>query len=165
MYKTLKSDKLDIRNSPLDQLARLSARLILCAKGICDQAQPVGVAMGIMLGVDTALEKADQKAIFGPVLGYALKSVIPSSELYVKVSDLIREPVSQIENINQNINDIDSIIKSVSSWSSTDKDMAKDVNDIISELNKQKVEISKDSKGLRDEINKLLKSNPFNTKK
>src|SRR3954468_10745068 len=66
IYRTLKSDKLDIRNSPLDHLARLSARIILCAKGVCDQAQPVGVAMGIMLGVDTALEKADHKAIFGP---------------------------------------------------------------------------------------------------
>ena len=59
IYKTLKSDKLDIRNSPLDHLARLSSRILLCAKGACDQAQPVGVAMGVMLGVDTALEKAD----------------------------------------------------------------------------------------------------------
>ena len=60
-HKTLKSDKLDVRNSALDYLSRISARLILCAKGVCDGAQPIAVSLGIILGVDTVLERADQR--------------------------------------------------------------------------------------------------------
>ena len=110
----MKSDKLDIKNSPLDHLARLSARVLLCAKGVCDQAQPLGVAMGILLGVDTALEKADQKAIFGPLLGSALKTVLPNKQVETKISDLIKQPVSQIDKNNQQINELNDIINKVS---------------------------------------------------
>ena len=124
----LKSDKLDIKNSPLDHLARLSARLILCAKGVCDQAQPIGVAMGIMLGIDTALEKADQKAIFGPILGSALKTVLPNREVKEKVSDLIIESVDKIDKNNQEIQELNSIIDKVSNWSNTNREVKKDVS-------------------------------------
>jgi hypothetical protein len=114
IYKILKSDKLDVRNSPLDVLARLSARILLCAKGVCDQAQPVGVAMGILLGIDTALEKADHNSIFGPILGSALKRMLPDSNVEVKVSDLIREPVFQIDKNNKEVKELNNIIDSIS---------------------------------------------------
>ena len=103
IYKTLKSEKLDVKNSPLDHLARLSARLILCAKGVCDGAQPVGVSMGIMLGIDTVLEKADHKAIFGPALGHALKTILPNNSLEQKTIDLISGSVSQIDKNSDNM--------------------------------------------------------------
>ena len=161
IYKTLKSDKLDVRNSPLDQLARLSARLILCAKGVCDGAQPIGVSMGIMLGIDTVLEKADRKAIFGPALGHALKTVLPNNSTEQKTIDLIKGSVSELEKNKDNTKQLNEIIESVSTWSETDKDIKKDVLEIISELNKQKDSIAKNSNQLRSEINELLKSNPF----
>jgi hypothetical protein len=110
----LKSDKLDIKNSPLDHFARLSARLLLCAKGVCDQAQPVGVSMGILLGIDTSLQMADHKPIFGPILGSALKTVLPNDEIKTKISDLIKEPVSKIERNNQEINELNNIIDKIS---------------------------------------------------
>jgi len=102
-----------VRNSPLDQLARLSARLILCAKGVCDQAQPVGVVMGILLGVDTALEKADREAIFGPLLGSALKTILPNNEVKVKVTDLVKEPVSLIDKNFQEVKELNDIINRI----------------------------------------------------
>jgi hypothetical protein len=115
IYRTLKSDKLDIRNSPLDHLARLSARIILCAKGVCDQAQPVGVAMGIMLGVDTALEKADHKAIFGPILGSALKTILPQDkEVEKRIIDLLKRPISDIDRNNKDIKELSDIIDNIS---------------------------------------------------
>jgi hypothetical protein len=113
IYRTLKSDKLDIRNSPLDHMARFAARLLLCAKGVCDQAQPVGVAMGILLGIDTSLVMADQKPIFGPLLGNALKTVLPNNEVRVKVSDLIQEPISRIDKNNQEIKELKSMIDKI----------------------------------------------------
>lgn len=166
IYRTLKSNKLDIKNSPLDHLARLSARLILCAKGICDQAQPVGVAMGIMLGVDTALEKANHKAIFGPILGSALKTVLPKDEEVEKrIIDLIKNPVSDIEKNNKDIKEITDMIDGVSKWSDTDEAIKGDASEIINELSKQKAEMLKNNSKISAEVTDLLKSNPFGTKK
>lgn len=145
-------------------MARLSSRLILCAKGICDQAQPVGVAMGIMLGVDTALEKADQKVIFGPLIGSALKTVLPNNEVKQKTSDLIKGPVSEIDKNNKEIAELKSIIDNVSKWSSSDPDMKNNASEVISELNKHKSEILKKNSNLQNQVMKLLKSDPFSKK-
>lgn len=43
MIKVFKSDELDVRNSPLDRFASIAARIILCSKGFCETAAPVGV--------------------------------------------------------------------------------------------------------------------------
>ena len=69
MIKVLKSDELDVRNSPLDRFASISAsldgglsgppkrhvsvgpygppetRILLCSKGVCEAAAPVGVVL------------------------------------------------------------------------------------------------------------------------
>lgn len=160
--KILKSDKLDIKNSPLDHIARLSARLLLCAKGVCDQAAPVGVAMGILLGIDTSLQMSDQKPIFGPLLGSALKIVLPNNEVKIKVSDLIKKPVSEIDMNNKEIEELKNIIDKVSSWDNNNKNAA---SEIISELNKYKSELTKQNGELQNKVTDLLKSNPFGTKK
>ena len=164
IYNTLKSDKLDIRNSPLDILARNCTRILLCAKGVCDQAQPVGIAMGIMLGVDTALEKSDHEPIFFPILGSVIKKALPNKEIEAKVYDLVKKPVSKIDNNNKEVEEINEIIDTVSKWSNTDNGVKKDAKEIISELNKHKNELTKNSSQLRNEVNELLKSNPFNKK-
>ena len=52
IIKILRSDELDIKNSPLDRLATLGAKAIMCAKGACEAAQPVGLGLGLMLGTD-----------------------------------------------------------------------------------------------------------------
>src|ERR1700694_4045031 len=48
--KILQSSELDIRNSPLDRFGRMLARVMLCAKGICDSAAPLGLGLGLMVG-------------------------------------------------------------------------------------------------------------------
>ena len=70
IYKILNSDKLNIKISALDQLVRLSVSIR--GKGI---PQQVDVAMGIMLGVDIALKKAEHKTIFARILGSAFKTI------------------------------------------------------------------------------------------
>lgn len=150
-----------MKNSPLDHLARLSAQLVLCAKGVCDQAQPVGVVMGILLGVDTALEKADKKALFGPLLGSALKTVLPNNEVKIKVADLLKEPISLVDKNYQEVKELNDMIDKISNWSSTDNEAKQSANEIISELNKRKGDINKHNNELQSEINRLLKSNPF----
>lgn len=68
IYKVLKSDKLDIKNSPLDRLATLAARAILCAKGLCETAQPVALSLGLMLGADEVIKAGGRPAVFAPFL-------------------------------------------------------------------------------------------------
>ena len=117
--------------------------------------------MGIMLGIDTVLERADHKAIFGPALGNALKTVLPNNSVEQKTIDLIKGSVSEIDKNNDNMKQLNEIIDNISDWSETDKDIKKDASEIIQELNKQKDDIAKNSSKLRSEINNLLKSNPL----
>lgn len=77
----LKSDKLDIRNSPLDKYASMIVRVLICAKGVCDSASPIGLGLGLMLGADQVLKDGGNEAFFGPILGSGLNKILPTSEL------------------------------------------------------------------------------------
>ena len=77
IYKVLKSDELDIRNSPFDRFATLSAKLVMCAKGACDTVHPAGSALGLMLGTDEVLKAANREPIFAPFLGGLLNQILP----------------------------------------------------------------------------------------
>ena len=68
MIKVLKSDELDIRNSPLDRFASIAARIILCSKGLCETAAPVGVVFGGMAGIDELRKAKGLEPIFLPKL-------------------------------------------------------------------------------------------------
>ena len=68
MIKVLKSDELDVRNSPLDRFATIAARIILCSKGLCETAAPVGVVFGGMAGVDELRKAKGLEPIFLPKL-------------------------------------------------------------------------------------------------
>ena len=52
IYKNFNSDKLDVRNSPLDKFAGIISRIVWCSKGFCDVAAPIGVAYGSMAAID-----------------------------------------------------------------------------------------------------------------
>jgi len=106
---------------------------------------------------------ADQKPIFGPILGSAIKTVL-SNEVKTKVSDLIKEPISQIERNNREINELNDIIDKVSDWGNSSQGK-NDAHEIISELNKHKSYINKNSTELQIKVIELLKSDPFGTKK
>jgi len=68
MIKVLKSDELDVRNSPLDRFASIAARIILCSKGLCETAAPVGVVFGGMAGIDELRKVKGLEPIFLPKL-------------------------------------------------------------------------------------------------
>ncbi len=68
MIKVLKSDDLDVRNSPLDRFASIAARIIWCSKGLCETAAPVGVVFGGMAGIDELRKAKGLEPIFLPKL-------------------------------------------------------------------------------------------------
>ena len=70
---------LDIKNSPIDRLASLAAKLILCVKGSCDAIQPLATPLAIMLGVDTVLKESNREPIFSPYFATILDKFSPST--------------------------------------------------------------------------------------
>lgn len=78
MYKVLKNNDLEIRNSPFDRFATFAARLLWCSKGFCDIVAPIGVSYGAMAGIDELRKIKGYEPIFLPFLSNIL---IPDSEL------------------------------------------------------------------------------------
>ena len=67
VYYLLKSDELNIRNSPLDTFASLVSKALLGLKGIFSAVHPIGVTLGLMLGSDEILKAA--YALCVPLVG------------------------------------------------------------------------------------------------
>lgn len=76
MYHLLKNKELDVRNSPLDRLGSVCSKLLFCVKGACDATAPVGVILGVTLGIDSIRESSGFKPLFTPI--YA-KILLPKS--------------------------------------------------------------------------------------
>lgn len=81
IYFLMKSGQLDVRNSPLDRLASVCSKLVMCAKGACDTAAPAGLALGIMLGVDQVREANGLTPFFTPLIGKILIPETPEAKL------------------------------------------------------------------------------------
>lgn len=80
IYILFKNKDLDVRNSPYDRMATIIAKAVLCAKGVCETAQPVGLTLGIMLGADEILKQSGRDAFFGPLLGNVVNTVLPETD-------------------------------------------------------------------------------------
>ena len=86
IIKLLTTDELDVRNSPLDRLASLTARVIFCAKGLCYVGAGTGSAVGSGLALDAALVNTGHDPVFSPVFVSFLKTILP--EGVIKKSDV-----------------------------------------------------------------------------
>ena len=94
MYKVLKSDKLDIKNSPLDKLATIAAKALWCLKGSCDQLPNIGIGLGLGAATDQILENSGCNPIFMPFLGNILNVVIggeTADNIYNKRKEAYKE--------------------------------------------------------------------------
>lgn len=74
--KILRSDKLNIRNSPLDSFASYTGKLLYCCKIGCRiNSASVGLAGGSVIA-DTILEAGGQEKVFTPLIGKGVKYMI-----------------------------------------------------------------------------------------
>jgi len=141
----LKSKKLEVRNSPLDRFAFYSARALFCLKYGCEQAQPVGLVVGITFSIDEILKWADHEPVFAPFLGSMLKNILPENATKSK-KRLILNTLEIIEANNMEILENESLLerfKSVNLKNIFTKDEYSDINNILKE-NKEVLE-NKDS--------------------
>lgn len=77
IVKILKSDELDVRNSPIDRIASLTARILLCGKGICLGGAVGGSVVGAGLALDNSLVNTGNEPIFSPQIVGLLKKILP----------------------------------------------------------------------------------------
>lgn len=78
IYKTIKSGKIDIYNSPFNRFASYTARLSLCFKGVCDTSIYVGGVLGSCAITDELLKLRGHKAVIMPFIA---KIFVPASPL------------------------------------------------------------------------------------
>ena len=76
MYKTIKSDKLDVKNSPVDKLATIIGKVLWSIKGSCDQLPHIGLAISQGAAINQILENSGRDPVFMPFLGGLLNKVV-----------------------------------------------------------------------------------------
>ena len=74
--KVLKSDKLNVKNSPLDRFASITGKLIYCWKYGC-QAGSAGLGLvGTSFLIDSMLEAGNQEKVFTPLISKGVKFIV-----------------------------------------------------------------------------------------
>lgn len=130
---TLRSDKFDVRNSPLDIFIRNSARLLFCIKGVCEGAAPLGTALGIGLGVDQVLAEAGREKIFAPILA----GFLPKRTFSTPVTTMM----NRVQGFNDDISDVQNFIHNVKEWADNGQLSQKDATDLINNFSEHKTQI------------------------
>lgn len=97
ILKILKSEDLDVRNSPLDRLASFGARLIFCVKGFCEVATPIGISYGAMAGIDELRKLQGLEPIFLPFISDMLIPNSPARQIYTEQ----RREIAKLTQINR----------------------------------------------------------------
>lgn len=162
-FKVLKSDKLNVKNSPMDRFATTAGKLLYCWKYGC-QAGSAGLGLvGTSFLIDSMLEAGNQEKVFTPLIGKGVKFFIngrpadetllaikkdiknleDSKKKYQEISDLFNKAEGALDSKDFSKQDIDSIkstieeVKKMEKSKVTDyaKDLAKKIKD-YSEKNK-----------------------------
>jgi hypothetical protein len=158
MRKVLKSDKFDIKNSPLDRMARLFARVIYCGKVGCDNASTFGVGIGIMLGIDQILENGNKPLLFRPYLNQGLNKFIPSAQ-----SNILYHLAKAKENRNDS-SLVSSVLEEINKDGVTAGLSQQDIQDINNVLNEDISILDKNHDKIKKDIDKELENLSKNIK-
>jgi len=156
--KIFKSDKLEVRNSPLDRLAYLSAKALYCFKVGCEAAPHLGLALGLMVGADEILKNADQNPVFMPLLGGVLKNILPNNNTQGadSTSKLIQEAIDNIKMNKSLIRNNVSILEELKNLN-FDGDLTKDeLSEMEDLLNDNQDSLKSDNSKLKSKIVELL---------
>lgn len=152
----LKSEELDIRNSPLDKYGSMLARVLFCAKGVCDSATPVGLGLGLMLGADQVLKDGGREAFFGPLLGSGLNKVFPKSEL-AHWKDAYLEATNKLNNASKTNKIITELINKTPDLADISDDDKKDLFSLLTEIkNSNDMELN----SAKEQALKILENKP-----
>ena len=101
-----KNKKLEIRNSPVDQIASLTFKLAACIKGACVVGGASATILGLGFGADKLLEEADYALFFKKVVGSQLGKILTnlgynSNSKYLELQQRMLEIKHRTRNIEE----------------------------------------------------------------
>lgn len=104
-FKVLKSDKLNVRNSPLDHLASATSKLLFCWKFGC-QAGSAGLGLvGTSFMIDSILEAGNHPKVFTPLIGKSVKFAVGGTSADNILSEMNKN-LKQMESTKERIDEI-----------------------------------------------------------
>ncbi len=165
MYKTLKSDKLDVKNSPIDRLSTIAVKVLWCIKGSCDQLPNLGLGLSLGAVTDQILENSGRKPIFMPFLGSMLNKVIGTdtvNNVYTQRKEAYKELLNldKCERLlEKDKKDLEALLKSGFLDEEDKKLIAKDFWENTQEIK------NKRNKIVRTITEELNNKDPFNIRK
>ena len=93
-FKVLRSDKLDVKNSPFDRFATATGKLIYCWKFGC-QAGSAGLGLvGTSFMIDTMLEAGNHDKVFTALIGEGVKFMVggqPADNVLLEINKNLKE--------------------------------------------------------------------------
>lgn len=165
MYKTLKSDKLEVKNSPVDKLSTLAVKVLWCIKGSCDQLPNLGLGLSLGAVTDQILYNSGREPLFMPLLGGMLNKVIGHDtveDVCAQRKEAYKELLSLDKReglLKEDKKDLEALLKSGFLSKQDKKVIAKDFWDNIQEIQ------SKINKILNTITKELESRDPFNIRK
>lgn len=161
--KVLKSDKLEVKNSPLDRFASITGKLLYCWKYGC-QAGSAGLGLvGTSFLIDSMLEAGDHPKVFTPLIGKGVKFFVngrPADNIYLEIKEKIRELESRKkrwEEIKSLFDNTESVLDN-ENFSKEDIDSIKSIIDEVKDMEQTKL------KSYANELSKKIKEIPENKK-
>jgi len=165
MYKTIKSDKLDVKNSPVDRLASLASKFIWCIKGSCEQLPHLGIGLGLGAATDQILENSGRDPIFMPFLGNTLNKMI-GNESVESIYRKRREAYKDLLKLDNNEKLLEEDKKSLEALMKSGFLTEEDKKILVKDLWKSTEEIREKRSSIMSTISKELESkDPFGTRK
>ncbi len=163
-YKVLKSDKLNVRNSPLDQFATTAGKLLYCWKYGC-QVGSAGLGLvGTSFLIDSMLEAGGREKVFTPLIGKGVKLFInnrPAHDVLLGIKKDIKnleDSKASYKEITDLFNKADKVLDS--------KDFSKqEINSIKCSINEIKDMEKAKLSDYTEELSKKIKQYSENNKK
>jgi hypothetical protein len=150
----LKSNKLDIYNSPFDKYGTVLGKWILCVKGLCENSGAVSLGLGLRLGVDQVLKDTGRDSFFGPLIGTGINKILPlNSSDQLKWKTEYESAIKNLDNLSGINNTLEGNIKNIQCF----KDISeKDRSEILNALRELKNSNNEDLNQSKIKIMDLL---------
>ena len=128
---------MEVRNSPLDQIASFAFKLAACVKGACVAGGASATVLGLGFGADNLLEQSGHPPIFKKAVGNNLGKVL--SSLGFDGNSNYLELQKQIQEVSEKTKNIDELNKIINEMENNDSfaELKNDLKDFKEDFLKQ----------------------------